>query len=311
MNIKKLIEKIESNLSVKAKISIGALAGCLLAFSLYAAVKLAPTNEAQNTVMITTLAKNSGGTGVVMSSSESLSTVLTNNHVCEAVKNGGLVSGNDGEYTITSLKQSKQHDLCLVSVNGNLHASTKLSSKAPKSMDEALISGHPNLLPTIQTKGHYTGRVVIPIMIGVMPCQPGEKNPYCMAFGIKPQLRYLESVIVSATIMPGSSGSGVYNSKHELTNLVFAGHSGDGLSYAFVVPYEYLDNFLNKELSTVETKYPSYHSSDLEGDSETSKASFGDNLQHIKDVCSTQVPQDEFVKLICKVANSSTLSLPE
>jgi len=61
--------------------------------------------------------------------------------------------------------------------------------------------------------------------------------------------------LVTATIMPGSSGSGVFNEDMELSGLAFAG-SGD-LGYAWTVPYEDMMYFLNKELENLfETKTP-------------------------------------------------------
>lgn len=52
-----------------------------------------------------------------------------------------------------------------------------------------------------------------------------------------------ESITVSAIIMGGSSGSAVLNANGELSGVVFAGQ-GNGLSYAFIVPYEYVSMFL-------------------------------------------------------------------
>jgi hypothetical protein len=78
----------------------------------------------------------------------------------------------------------------------------------------------------------------------------------CFFFGGLPQIRTYEAVLVTATIMPGSSGSAIYNSSKELSAVVFAG-SGD-IGYAFAVPYEYVRNFLNEEVKTISSSTPNY-----------------------------------------------------
>lgn len=212
-------------------------------------------------VKITNRSGTSGGTGVILSSSKNTSTIITNNHVCGVVaKNGGLVSTANSSFQVTSLKRSQRSDLCLVTVSADLGQKAEVSSTAPKFYDEAVVSGHPQLMPNVITKGHVSGRQIIDVMIGVRECTEADYAdpslaPICAFFGKLPEVKSYESVLVTATIMPGSSGSGVYNEKNELIGLVFAG-SGQ-LGYAWTVPYEQVVTFLQNEVRALRTDYPS------------------------------------------------------
>lgn len=215
-----------------------------------------------NSVSITNNDSNSGGSGTVLKSSDSASYVLTNSHVCAVAEEGGLVHGVAGTFAVAGIKHSQEHDLCLIKVMGNLQASTKLAkSGAVPFRSEATISGHPSLYPTVVTKGHFSGRETIQVMTGVEECtkEMVEKNPdilmMCIFMGGIPVVKNYDSILVSATIMPGSSGSGVFNKDNELTGVAFAG-SGE-LGYAWTVPYEYVRNFLLVESKSLKFKVPS------------------------------------------------------
>lgn len=216
-----------------------------------------------NSVSITNNESNSGGSGTVLRSSDAASYVLTNSHVCEVAEEGGLVHGEAGTFAVAGLKHSKQHDLCLIKVYGNLRASAKLASSGPADKRaSATISGHPSLYPTVVTKGHFSGRETIQVMTGFEECteETIEKGGLdaalmCLFFGGIPVVKNYDSVLVSATIMPGSSGSGVFNKDNELTGVVFAG-SGE-LGYAWTVPYEYVREFVNVESKSLKFKTPS------------------------------------------------------
>jgi S1-C subfamily serine protease len=210
--------------------------------------------------MITNLAKNSGGTGIVMESSDNSSLVLTNSHVCHVVEKGGLVSGRAGSFMVTGYKHSHVHDLCLITVDGNLKAHTTVATRAPTPFYEsASISGHPHLFPNVVTTGHFSGKDIIQIMKGIKPCTDEQKeNPtlglICLVLGGIPEIEQYESTLVTATIMPGSSGSGIYNENKELSGVVFAGSKD--LSYAWTVPYEYLHHFLDREAKLLDFEAP-------------------------------------------------------
>jgi S1-C subfamily serine protease len=251
-----LFKKIEGKLNAKAKLAIGAVALAALAFALYPQ----PNDITQSSVMITNIAGNSGGTGIIISSDETHSEILTNNHVCRVVERGGLVTGRSGQFLVASYRKSQMHDLCMITVEGNLKANTKVASKAPVSYYEnALVSGHPQLMPNVVTSGHFSGRKVISVMRGIKPCtdaqaQDPETAMLCLFVGGIPDIMQYDSTLVTATIMAGSSGSGVYNEKKELAGVVFAG-SGD-LSYGWTVPFESMKNFLDSEVNALPDEKP-------------------------------------------------------
>lgn len=267
----------------------------------------------QNSVMITNMAQNSGGTGIIISSTATESRVLTNSHVCRVVENGGLVTGTAGTFLAATYKHSLVHDLCLITVEGNLKANTKLADSPPQSYyEKAYISGHPALMPNVVTAGHFSGRKAIGVMVGFKKCTEDDlKDPNkavpCLFFGFLPQVKTYDSTLVTATIMPGSSGSGVYNQHKELSGVAFAGSGPIG--YAWTVPYESLKNFLNKEEKTLEA-VKTNNLVTVSGNDEDKKSTGTDQveaLRKIKDVCST--PDKKKVKDICDLVGMDVLWL--
>lgn len=219
-----------------------------------------PANPKDYTVMITNIEGTGGGSGSVYKATNSESFVITNAHVCEgALKKGGVVKTVAGSsYMVSGYRLGMEHDLCVVTVAANLGSEVKLSSRPPRMYEKATVTGHPSLLPNMITDGHFSGKLIINLMMGAKKCKPSDyenrnRKEYCMFFGLYPVIRSFEAQAITATIMPGSSGSAVLNSDGELSGLVFAGH-GRGISYGFIVPYEYVVNFLNKE---------AFHSEDI------------------------------------------------
>lgn len=206
---------------------------------------------ANKTVAVVRLDGRSGGTGVILSSSDKESQILTNSHVCGVVTHGGYVITDDGiKHPVNSIKRSLTHDLCLVKVLEDLHQATIVAEHAPEIYSDAIVAGHPALYPTVITRGHFSQLTNIQIMIGVRACTEEDlQNPdnaiNCMFTGEVPIIKEYRAQLVSATIMAGSSGSAVYNDKGELSGLVFAGR-GD-IGYGFIVPFEYLLFFLKIE----------------------------------------------------------------
>lgn len=221
-----------------------------------------PTNNfeyASTSVMITKYDGRSGGTGVIISSSRNMSKVLTNAHVCSLLSSGGIVRSDRAKGVVTSYKVSDMHDLCLITTNTNFHINTVLADKASEPYDDAIISGHPHLLPNIVTHGHFSQKEIVEILTGFKPCTEEDRASketfeYCLVLNKIPIIKSFEAQVVSATIMPGSSGSAVFNTDGELSGLVFAG-SGE-FGYAMIVPYEYIYTFFNNELPSLKAQIP-------------------------------------------------------
>lgn len=220
-----------------------------------------PTTAAEAASVTVTVLKGDmtgGGTGVILSSSKNKSLVLTNAHVCKLVENGGVVITDHGsKHSVSGYKISKQHDLCMIQVSSNLGHETHIANESPKDYEAAMISGHPSLLPTVVTYGHFSSHLVIEVITDIRPCKEEDykKDPLiCLFFGGIPVLTSYQSRLVTATIQAGSSGSAIYNDDGEISGLVFAG-SGD-ISYAFAVPYEAISNFVEKEQYELDFKKP-------------------------------------------------------
>ncbi len=202
------------------------------------------------TVMITNLAQNSGGSGTIISNDSTGSTVLTNRHVCELIKVGGVVESDQGNAFVVSYKMSEVHDLCLIRVGSDLGHSTSVAYNMPVPYEKVYVSGHPHLLPTIMTEGHLSGKRVIQVMVGTKECTAADQmDPatafFCAIVGKIPVVRTFEAISVSNIIQPGSSGSGVYNTGGRVTAVIFAG-DGD-MAFGYAVPIEYVYNFVNFE----------------------------------------------------------------
>jgi S1-C subfamily serine protease len=202
--------------------------------------------------MITNLSGNSGGSGTIISSNKDYSEILTNSHVCGVVERGGNVITDNGiKHFVTSYKKSSLHDLCLITVAEDLHVASKLAEASPKKYSLSIVSGHPKLLPTIISRGHFSSKLEVSVMIGTRECTVADQQtpatqPFCDLLGKLPIIKTYDAVITSALIQPGSSGSGIFNSNNELSAVVFAG-SGD-IGYGLAVPYEYVSQFLSEEI---------------------------------------------------------------
>lgn len=217
---------------------------------------------ARTSVMITNMAENSGGSGVVLESQPGESTILTNLHVCKLVEHGGLVIHEDHKYLVSAYKESKQHDLCEIKVNADLQVNTKVSDHSPRKYSKAHISGHPKLLPNTVTHGSFSGRMNVTIMVGLRKCTEKDledikrdqdlgKALMCFLAGGLPMYQTYDSQLVTATVLPGSSGSAVFNDDGEIAGLVFASGSRE-LTYALIVPQEYVSNFTREEAPGME-----------------------------------------------------------
>lgn len=208
------------------------------------------TDLHNTSVMITNRAQNHGGTGIILSSSPEKSSVLTNAHVCKVVTEGGVVVTNSGGiFQVNSVRISEVSDLCILSVLNDLKSNAVVAKSGPEMYDDIQVAGHPALMPNIISKGHLSGQSIIQVMTGIRPCTDedlsGDNGLLCVFLGGIPVIKSYQSRLVSATIMPGSSGSGVYNSSRQLIGVVFAGQGDFG--YGWTVPYEQLVNFLQNE----------------------------------------------------------------
>jgi hypothetical protein len=272
--IKRFISFLEERFPVAAKVAIA-----LSIVTLIALLSYNPVDTTKATVMITRLDGKSGGSGVVLNSRPGHSEILTNRHICKVIKNGGIISTADGlKATVSSFRESQVHDLCLITTSADMHAFSVLAEHAPRLMDKALIKGHPALLPTLLTEGIFSANMIIPVVVGFRECTDQDLNnpqkaAFCLFVGRIPVIRNYETTVVSALIMGGSSGSAVYNSKNELSALVFAG-SGNSVSFAFTVPYGNIKMFLEEEFKRLVEQYPNYNVDIVSIEQEQNKSTY-------------------------------------
>lgn len=229
--------------------SIGVLLLLFVAFKFFTKPKEQDRHIGLASVMITDKKSQRGGTGIILSSNRKESRILTNRHVCGVLeRGGGLVHSFLGISQVVTYIKSDRSDLCLLTVSDNLLTNTKVSEQTLHMYDKVSVSGHPSLLPNVITRGHASAHQIIQVMVGFKPCteedvQNVDKFAYCLFMGGLPIIESFEAQLVTATIMPGSSGSGVYNSNNELVGVVFAGQGE--LAYGWIVPYEQVLAFLH------------------------------------------------------------------
>lgn len=231
---------------------------------------------ARNTVRIVNLQMTGGGTGVILSSSKMESLVLTNKHVCGVAEEGGFIVTHDARYLISEYKTSNAHDICIAKVRANLNARTEVASYPPELYSDSYVAGHPRLMPFTLVKGHFSDRIAVPILESIRRCTEKEiMHPelgrYCEAIGGIPVFKVYDAQFITNTIQPGNSGSAVYNSAGEIAGLVFASGSRE-LSYAIIVPQEYINNFLNNEMQKLEWTIPHQKTLEERENSQTRKA---------------------------------------
>lgn len=253
--MKKVLHYVKNSRRTQVTIALLLTVGFILDVITYRRLR-APTTPpafAETTAMITNPASTSGGSGVVVESTDTESSVLTNAHVCEVIERGGLVHTATKRAAVKSYKVSETHDLCLIKVQADLEVSTGVAKSAPPTFSKASIAGHPALLPTIITQGHFSHKMIIEVLAKIKKCEQkdfeGDLGFLCIFLGGIPIVKIYEAQPVSATIQPGSSGSAVFNEAGEIAGLVFAG--AGQLSYGFVVPQEYIKEFLQVEVKNL------------------------------------------------------------
>jgi S1-C subfamily serine protease len=228
------------------------------------------------------------GVQVILESSNNKSFVLTNKHVCQLIQVGGIVETQaHDDFNVESYQLYPKHDLCLIRVNTNLKVNTQLAPSEPRAFTEVSAAGHPDLLPLIVSSGHLSDRMSVEIMVDVSECVTDDDfqryGMLCVFMG-KPILRTFDAMASSLTIMPGSSGSGVFNSEGLLVGLVFAG-PGDGIGYGFTVPHKYLVDFLSN-LKSFKVQRP---------DSKRKPRNFLVYLKQIQDGCRDNIYCEDFL----------------
>jgi len=220
----------------------------LLSFPALADFKPKTLKDLRSTsVKIMNIELNSGGTGSIFRSYSNASHILTNKHVCRLIEQGGYVVKDEKKYLITHYKKFPHHDLCMVRTKKTFGISLVVADTLAKPAQTTYVSGHPNLLPHIATKGHLSSNMTIQLIVGVEACTEEDfangRALDCLFFGGLPKIEEFSSDVVSNLIKPGSSGSAVFNKKGEIIGVVYAGNGRD-FSHGFIVPHIYVLYFI-------------------------------------------------------------------
>lgn len=224
----------------------------LLSVSVNAAESFKPKTIAEfekTSVMIVPKNGRSGGTGSIFRSNTQGSLILTNKHVCRIIEQGGYVVKGEQKYPITHYKKYKHHDLCLVKINKNMGINLAVAKGTTHHSQKSIVSGHPNLFPHVVTEGHLSKEVEIELIVGFKKCTEEdhkENAMVCWFFKGMPVIKKFNSQFVSNLIMPGNSGSAVFNDSGEVVGVVFAGY-GRGLGFGYIVPHIYVVYFMDTQ----------------------------------------------------------------
>ena len=225
------------------------------------------TESFSNTsVKVLNMEGSSGGTGVILTSTAAITTILTNKHVCDVIKNGGVIEYKQRKIIIRDYQNYKYHDLCLVRVTENLNVQTRIAKTPPKQHSPAFISGHPSLLPHVVSPGSFSDRFIVKVRTGSRKCTAAEMNRMleCVLFGEVPVVESFNAQLVTGIVLPGSSGSAVFNLSGEIAGIVFAS-SG----FAVAVPQESVLDFVS---DIDESKYIPVSTNESGADSDKNSA---------------------------------------
>jgi serine protease Do len=160
-----------------------------------------------------------GGTGFVVQAPSGKSFILTNRHVCEADVLAVAEERLGYSFLVEVVEISEKSDLCLIKA-GPLSRGLALAEKMPEQMDPIHIVGYGLLMGKTYTNGHYVGRIGSGL---------GVRNP----------------AYATASILPGNSGSPVFNEEGLVVGVAFASHP-DLDNRVVMVPLEDIKEFLGK-----------------------------------------------------------------
>jgi hypothetical protein len=122
----------------------------------------------------------------------------------------------------------------------------------------------------LNTHGHFSDHRTIQVLTGFKECTEadwkGDNGLLCLFLGGIPIVKVYDSQVSSVLIMPGSSGSPVFNSSGYIAGLVFAGSGTIGFS--FLVPQEYVYDFTKNEVNTLPVLKPNKDTLNTDKDNE-------------------------------------------
>jgi S1-C subfamily serine protease len=190
-----------------------------------------------------------GGTGFVVRGFSGKSYTLTNSHVCAGAREGVMEARKWGAQRgarLRVLDVSDTSDLCLLETVGAsepLRLGYELEANQP-----VVVIGHPHLQPLTPSAGVALERDTTSMYVDLAPSEctgPAKKiETVDTIFGSQSVCVFtLRSMLTSAVIYPGNSGSPVLDSDGLVVGVVFAGDRRS--NYGVIIPLEDVADFLS------------------------------------------------------------------
>jgi len=196
-----------------------------------------------------TMTKNQyiGGTGFQVMAPWGEKIIVTNDHICEGMLNNtAYISHDKKTWKSKIIAQSNYTDLCILTGIEQLPVLTL--GWAQSRFDTILILGHPALQPITPSKGRVIATIKVRLFIfkSEKDCKGSgyswEETKRKFGSPIYACIRRVESIMTTAKIFPGSSGSPVINRFGLVTGVIFAGNFLRQSSY--YIPVQELQDFL-------------------------------------------------------------------
>lgn len=193
-------------------------------------------------VRITNKAGTSGGTGFHIQAPTGQTYILTNAHVCGLGKDSKTVfiarDAFDRKIERRIIEVSEKTDLCVVEALPG-ESGLKLSGNEPTLQETLYIIGHPLLYPLTLSKGRIIDKISDETVLDHV-MEDGEPDSSCSMpknrikviqdfFGpVRACLIVIPAYVMNAQILPGNSGSPVFNKYGRVIGVVFAGDGRGG-----------------------------------------------------------------------------------
>lgn len=194
-------------------------------------VKISVDYTVQDKITLATVQKAYFATGFSFKTTEVVSFVLTNKHVCDMGPNANytLTLQSGGKIRATFIKVDPFADLCLLKANGTIPALPLAQQNAVQG-DRVLSIGGPDGAYPLIVEGFVSGYFNMN-----MRNDPDEDGDFEVHF---------RSQMISAPVYPGSSGSPVFDVNGQVIGIVFAVR-GEKEHIAFIVPISEVHRFLD------------------------------------------------------------------
>lgn len=207
----------------------------------------------KSVVSVVTESEIGGGTGFLVKNDAGRAFIITNRHVCKGTMQlDGSVKIKTAEETIKRkvIEISDKSDLCIIEAGP--HQEPLEMARDYSLDDDAYVMGHPHLQPLTFVHGELVADVTIGMLHHyITPNEPDCSGPGLHAekidmvfFQINVCIEDYKSILTTARIFPGNSGSPVVDNRGKVIGVIFTGNNST--NYGYAVPLDQLRTFINK-----------------------------------------------------------------